>query len=81
MTATTLAPKTRAAEVLAAWLTDAGWRQADLAREVGVHPASVNDWMAGRTTPGLESVVKIARITEGAVSPEMWFEKIDRIST
>ena len=49
---------------LQAALVEKGWSQADLAREMGVTRALVNQYLQGRRTPGLDVVAKFAKALE-----------------
>lgn len=53
-----------------------GWNRAIVARRLGVSPTIVSMWELGNKVPGLESLVKLRRLT--AITPEQWLHWINR---
>jgi len=45
------------------WLTKCRMSQADLAREMAVHPSLVNHWLSGKRMPGRNKLKDLSEIT------------------
>lgn len=60
----------------AIWLLDRGIRVEDLAKVLGVSKGTIYGWRRGSSLPGRKMAVRLSRISEGAVSTEMWNEGI-----
>lgn len=51
------------------WLKKKGWRQMDLAREVGITKGALSSIIAGRTAPRVDTYRRIFLATDGEVTP------------
>jgi plasmid maintenance system antidote protein VapI len=58
------------AEQLKDWMRRRGFNQADACRFLGFDAASMSNFCAGKRTPGLETAIRIERLT--GIPVEVW---------
>lgn len=57
---------------LGAWLKQEGKSQAQFAKEIGTDQGNVSEWVHGKVQPSLATVVKVEKLTGGAVDFKDW---------
>lgn len=57
-------PNQPIAKFLKSILAERDWTQEEMADQLGISTGSVNQWIKGRTMPGDENLIKIAKLCD-----------------
>jgi transcriptional regulator with XRE-family HTH domain len=60
------------AHELHTYIAETGKRKSHIARELGVSPGALGDWLSGRRKPGRAVAVKLEKISNGRVPVDCW---------
>jgi len=58
-----------------AWLSRCGHTEAEIARQLDIHPCQIGRWKRGRTRPTIRLMKRIRRLTKDAVTESDWPEE------